>query len=366
MINILVTGVGGPTPRSFVRAVKQSEHSGAESYRFIGADCDPLAYGLYDRRLFERCYLVPRADHRDYWARINEIIDKEQIRGAVVLPEAEVLEWARNSEKLERNIKLHLPPYRLAAALTDKHSMHEYLEGTAMVPKFGKIEPDSYHYNELAAELGDSFWVRSTQGSSGLGSLKIDSESALRQWLSINEGVDQFIATEYLPGRNMACKMLYFDGDLKRSACAERVEYIMAKVAPSGITGNTSFGRLINEPSLVERSRQALEMVARKTGTELHGVFTVDYKEDSSGDPKITEINIRHVAFTSSIAAGGANLPLDTLEALFHTGTDIPRIDYQFSEQLIFLRDVDADPLVIPESELLHLSEQAVSTRSLS
>jgi len=353
-MNILVTGVGGPTPRSFVRAVKLLGSKLAKSFRFIGVDCDPLAYGLYDQSLFDANYLVPRANEENYWEAINRIIESEDVEGAVVLPEVEVLEWAKNSGKLDRKVKTHLPDYKLASALVNKHRMHEYLEGSPLIPKFSKINPSSYNYRELTEEIGDTFWIRSTEGSSGLGSLKIESESSLDQWISINPGVNEFIATEYLPGRNMACKMLYFDGELKRTACAERVNYIMAKVAPSGITGNTSFGRLINEPELVDLSGKALDAISAELGTGLNGIFTVDYKEDVEGMPKITEINIRHVAFTSSMAAGGANLPSDTLEAMFSTNlSDMKRIDYTYDEPLIFLRDVDSEPIVMREAKLL-------------
>ncbi|MDZ7693177.1 MAG: hypothetical protein U5K69_18995 [Balneolaceae bacterium] len=353
-MNILVTGVGGPTPRSFVRAVKLSDNDLATSVRFIGVDCDPLAYGLYDKTLFDAHYVVPRADDGDYWKVLNEIINREDIDGAVVLPEVEVLEWSRNRQELEMPVKVHLPDFKLASALVNKHRLHEYLDGSPLIPKFSRINPSSYNYDSLTDELGQTFWIRSTEGSSGLGSLKIESQSALAQWLSINEGVSEFIATEYLPGRNMACKMLYFDNELKRTACAERVNYIMAKVAPSGITGNTSFGRLINEPELVQLSQNALESISDELGTGLNGIFTVDYKEDAEGAPKITEINIRHVAFTSSIAAGGANLPMDTLEAMFKgNGTTMERVDYTYDEPLIFLRDVDSEPIIMKESELL-------------
>src|SRR5699024_10338841 len=223
-----------------------------------------------------------------------------------------------------------------------------------LIPKVRKINIASYNYDALAEELGNIFWVRSTEGSSGLGSLKIESELALSQWISINPEVREFIATEYLSGKNMACKMLYFDGKLKRSACAERIEYIMAKIAPSGVTGNTSFGRLINEPLLVDLSEQALELISSDLNTGLNGIFTVDFKEDAEGNPKITEINIRHVAFTSSIARGGANLPADTIKWMFKSNySDMKRIDYEYEEPLIFLRDVDSEPIVMREADLL-------------
>lgn len=354
MKNILITGVGGPTPRSFVRAVKLDDYSLKQQYRFIGVDCNPLAYGLYDRSLFDKSYVVPKATYPEYWSRINQIIGKENIDAAVILPEEEVLEWSLNNSKLVFDVATHLPEYKLAKALVNKHRMHKLLRGSSTVPGFIKIAPSSYNYQEIVERLGRVFWVRSTKGSSGLGSLKIESEGALLQWISINEGVEEFIATEYLPGRNMACKMLYFDGTLKRTACAERVNYIMAKIAPSGVTGNTSFGRLINEPNLVELSEKALKTIANELDSKLHGIFTVDFKEDTYGNPKITEINVRHVAFTSSIAAGGANIPADTLKAMFSDmGANMERIDYNYKEPLIFLRDVDSEPIVMKESNLL-------------
>ncbi|WP_340106948.1 hypothetical protein [Rhodohalobacter sp. 8-1] len=353
MKTILVTGVGGPTPRSFVRAVKMAEGL-SEEYRFIGVDCNPLAYGLYDRNLFDKAFTVPRADDAGYWEVINDIIETEEIEGAVILPEVEVLEWAKNSgSKLTSSIKVHMPEYDLANTLVNKHRLHDLLEETDWVPAFRRVDPDNYSYDDLSVEVGDVFWIRSTEGSSGLGSLKIESESALAQWISINSDVKEFIATEYLPGRNMACKMLYFDGKLSRTACAERVNYIMAKVAPSGITGNTSFGRLINEPDLVAISEETLRFISDEVGSDLNGIFTVDFKEDADGVPKITEINIRHVAFTSSIAAGGANLPADTLETLFSGSLSPERIDYTYGEGLIFLRDVDSVPIIMKEKELL-------------
>lgn len=353
-MKILMTGVGGPTPRSFVRAVKQTGSSLSKSMQFTGVDCDPLACGLYDKSLFDSTHLVPRADDPEYWPAINEIIRKEEIEAAVVLPEVEVLEWAKNRSRLEKPVKTHLPDHDLATTLVNKHRLHKILEGSPVIPKYRKIDPASYDYDRLVALVGNSFWIRSTEGSSGLGSLRIESEASLAQWISLNRGVREFLATEYLPGRNMACKLLYFDGELKRTACAERVHYIMAKVAPSGITGNTSFGRLINEPGLVKISEETLETIASGLGTVLNGIFTVDFKEDAADNPKITEINIRHVAFTSSIAAGGANLPLDTLEAMFlENRSAMKRIDYTYDEPLIFLRDVDSLPIVMREEDLL-------------
>ncbi|MCZ2340013.1 MAG: hypothetical protein LC127_17860 [Chitinophagales bacterium] len=148
--------------------------------------------------------------------------------------------------------------------------------------------------------------------------------------------------------------MLYYKGKLIRSASAERVNYIMAKVSPSGITGNTSFGRLINDDHAYEAARKALDFMFDLTGAEKHGFYTVDLKEDKNGIPKVTEINVRHVAFTQCFALGGANLCEDTIRLLDNDksfDTNFKR--YEFEEGLIFLRDVDEHPIIMNESELI-------------
>lgn len=350
---ILVTGVGGPTPRSFVRAIKMFGGEFKDSFEFFGVDSNRLAYGLYDKDLFYKTQIVPRADDSKYWNAINSIIVENEIDAAIILPELEVLEWARNQNQLIRKIKLHLPDYKLAKEMVNKFKVHEILKNTNYVPVFLKLDPVDYSYEKLKEELGETFWIRGTEGSSGLGSLKIESERMLTQWISMNDNISEFIATEYLPGRNLACKLLYFNNNLLATACGERVNYIMAKTAPSGVTGNTSFGRLLNEPGLVKVATDALNIISKKIGVELNGIFTVDLKEDIAGIPKITEINIRHVAFTSSFAAGGANLPLQTLLVLFNEISDSSEtIHYHFKDNYIFLRDVDVNPILIKESEL--------------
>ena len=129
----------------------------------------------------------------------------------------------------------------------------------------------------------------------------------------------------------------------------------MAKVAPSGITGNTSFGRLLNEPKLVDVATKAMDKMFEYTRSKKHGFYTVDFKEDSNGIPLITEVNVRHVAFTQCFAAGGANFTEDIISLLIND----PSFDhayqmYTFEEGLIFLRDVDAEPILMHEDELLN------------
>lgn len=348
-MRILVTGVGGPTPRSFVKSIKN--FGSFYRYEFIGTDCNPLAIGLYQNELFKATHLVPRVDSPDYWPAITAIIKQEQVDYALVLPELEVLEWARCNEAGTLPCAALLPDHKLATTLVDKSTMTAVLAAHGLVPRSFSFER---HQLPEAFELDFPFWVRSATGSSGLGALKVSSTQELQNWIHINQNVTTFLASEFLPGRNLACKLPYGNGKLLRSAVAERVNYIMAKVAPSGITGNTSFGRLLNDKHVVEVAKSAMDILFEQTGAPKHGFFTVDLKEDAAGIPKITEVNVRFVAFNQCYAAGGANLAEDFLRVMHGDAQfDTSYKQYEFEDDLIFLRDVDELPIVMKESDLL-------------
>ncbi|AWI27119.1 hypothetical protein HYN49_00230 [Flavobacterium pallidum] len=90
------------------------------------------------------------------------------------------------------------------------------------------------------------------------------------------------------------------------------------------------------------------------TGAAQHGFFTVDFKEDENGKPYITEVNVRHVAFTQCFAAGGANFASDTVRLLDNDADfDHGYKMYEFEKDLIFLRDVDSLPILMKEHQLL-------------
>lgn len=351
-LTILITGVGGPTPRSFAIALKK--YSSYKKYRFIATDSNPLAIGLYQADLFDKAYVVPKATDTTYWSVINKIVYDNNIDIAVILPEVEVKEWSRMQKSgALLPCKCLLPDHSMAETLIDKAKMTDFLKSQEVVPPSVKFHRTQINASDIGKSLGFPFWVRSASGTSGLGSLKVTSTQELLNWVDINPGVSDFLASAYLPGRNLACKLLYWNGRLLRSACAERINYIMAKVAPSGITGNTSFGRLVNEPKLVKIASEALEHLFAITKAKQHGFYTVDFKEDSTGKPFITEINVRHVAFTQCLAAAGANFAEDTIRLLDNDSTfDQNEYHYTFAPGLIFLRDVDALPIIMSESDL--------------
>lgn len=352
-MNILITGVGGPTPRSFAIALKK--YGNYKKYHLIGTDINPHSIGLYQKNLFDYSYIIPKAVEPNYWQAIETIISKHQIEYAIILPELEVEVWSKRQKLAKLPCKALIPNASVVSTLVDKAKMTTVLNELGVVPQSYAFDPKKIKLSNVFDVLASPFWVRSTKGTSGLGSLKVDNLDSLKNWIQINPMISEFIASTFLSGRNLAVKLLYFNGKLVRSATAERVNYIMAKVAPSGITGNTSFGRLLNEPTLVKSAIKAMDVIFESANAAKHGFFTIDFKEDDKGASFITEINVRHVAFTQCFAAGGANFAEDTMRLLSEdTSFDQHYKMYEFEKDLIFLRDVDNLPILMKESDLLN------------
>ena len=351
-MRILVTGVGGPTPASVAVSLKCfSKHA---QYWLLGVDANPLATGLYRKELFERTAVVPPAYSQEYWPAIESLVEQYDIDLALVQPEVEVVEWSRRGRECGLPCKALLPDYDLARLLVDKAKMSDALRDTGLVPASIVLDRDLAKIDEVEGGLPYPFWIRASSGSSGLGSLLVEDRGSLKSWVRINKDVKTFLCSEYLPGRNLACKLLYYEGRPLRAACAERLEYIMAKVAPSGITGNTSFVRFLNEGRPVELALQAMNRLFEVADAQKHGFFTLDFKEDERGEPRITEVNVRNVAFNGCFAQLGANFSEDIVRLL----VDDPKLDrnfeqYKFDDGYVFVRDVDVEPIVMRESDLL-------------
>ena len=85
---------------------------------------------------------------------------------------------------------------------------------------------------------------------------------------------------------------------------------------------------------------------------QAHGILSFDLKEDKNGNMKVTEVNIRHMAYTGVMAQVGFDLIEDSIRIMEDGNADnIVRDQYHhYDKPYIFFRDVDIEPVVL-ESE---------------
>lgn len=342
-MNILFTGIGGPTPLGLARSIKAA----FPEFRCVGVDGSPWSASLYHSEIFDATYRIVSGSAPNYWDVITEIVEKESIDFAFVVPETEVLVWSERQQASTLPCRALIPDFGLASFCFDKFRVAKTLYPLGLTPKTIAFESNDAIEN-TERSIPYPFWIRIKSGAGALGALKISSRKDLRTWLSLYGDRRDFIISEFLPGRNYACKLLYINGELCQHASAERIDYLLAAAAPSGISGMCARGRLLNRPDLVERSITALTGVSKELKAELNGMFTVDFKENTDGTPLITEINIRHVSFNYAFTLGGINFAETTLRRCLdiHEKEDLPT---QFTKESFFIRGVDAPIRLIPD-----------------
>jgi carbamoyl-phosphate synthase large subunit len=353
-LNILVTGACGVTPRAIARSLRASQaFSGAT---LVGADRGGNWYGFYEG-LYDRVYRVSQPGDPGYAELLVEICTKEEIDAALVGPEAEVLFWSGR----EFPVPTLLPPPGLVEIAISKGKLYEALRETGLVPRYRiATREELLERRELDLD-GGPVWLRdySEASSSGIGSIQVTEPEEAYAWAYLNPGISSFMVAEHLPGRNIACTLLFHDDELLKAGCYERLEYFMGHLAPSGVTGNINRGRLLNDERARALAEQAVRFVGGVTGARAHGLLTVDLREDRTGALKVTEINVRHVAATSALAAGGANMAeaqvLATLGRIEEIGETVPH----FPEDNVILRDIDGAPLWLTGYRELAVGEHA-------
>ncbi len=354
MKTILITGIGGLTPRSIATIIRENH----PDYRLIGCDIEKKAIGFFmkdktGRKIIDKCFIAPRCDSPEYFPFIERVVADNEIDYAFVQPESEIVEWG---QYYDEHGKFPCPVFmgckRLSESLRDKSIMAELLKGTDFIPKTIKVSQENPRFEDVEKEIGFPCWIRATEGTGGFGSLRLDDIITYKSWLFINRHIPEFTVSEFLSGRHLANEMLYYNGEYVKGAALECVEYVMANTAPSHVTGNTHFGRFLNENRINKFCDECIKYIEKKLGVLAHGIFSFDLKEDKDGNMKVTEVNIRHMAYTGVLAHVGFDLVEDTIR--IHEDGDsrnVVRDPYHFYDKpYVFLRDVDIEPIVF-ESE---------------
>lgn len=354
MKTILMTGIGGLTPRSIAKVIRENH----KDYRIIGCDVEKKAMGFFMKGLLDEYYICPRCTSPEYFPWIESLVKDRKIDYAFVQPESEIVQWG---DYYEQNGKYPCPVFMgsklLSESLRDKSIMAELLEGTRYIPKTIKVTQENPRFAEVENEIGFPCWIRATEGTGGLGSLKLDDLSSYKSWLFINSSIPEFTVSEFLTGRHLANEMLYYNGEYVKGAALECVEYVMANTAPSHVTGNTHFGRFLNEDRINRFCDECIKYLENKLGVPAHGILSFDLKEDAQGELKVTEVNIRHMAYTGVMAQVGFDLIEDTIKIMEDGNAE--RVErnqfYHYKKPYIFLRDVDVEPIILDSEEIFDI-----------
>ena len=295
---VLVTGAGGPSGISILRAME------GEPVEMLAADIDPYAAGLYlvgaDRR-----FLLPRGDDPRFASDLLARCSREGIDVVVPTVDTELLPLARMRTEFEA--KLVLASEATLAVCLDKWELAQRCASRVRVPWTvvvdGAFDPD-------AIELPAIVKPRSGSGSRGIRLVERRSE------LEALERDGTLLVQEHLPGPEHSLDVLArSDGHVAAVVPRERLK------VDSGIAVT---GRTLHDDGLDAFAREVAAAI------ELTTVANVQVKEDADGEPALLEVNPRFPGTMPLTIAAGVDMPrLAIGEAL---GTPIPDGPLEFDD----------------------------------
>jgi carbamoyl-phosphate synthase large subunit len=352
MKRILVTGAGGPAGVNFIMSLKIAP----EKTFVVGTEASIYFIHLIPT---DKKYLVPNAAEPGYIARLSEIIQEERIEFVHAQPDVEVAAISENREKLKA--KVFLPSRDTIRVCQDKlESAKVWEKSNIPVAKFLELQNER-DVDQAFEELGNPIWIRARHGAGGRGSTLACNKETAHAWIKYwkSRGMNwQFIAQEYLPGRNIGFHSLWKNGELIVSMARERIEYIYPNLAPSGVTGTPSVQRTIHDDYVNDVGTKAVLAIDKN----FTGIACVDLKENKDGIPCVTEINAGRMfttsfffSYASQVLRGDyyGNIPYLYVKLAF--GEQIPHIPKYnvLPENIYWIRHIDAPAKIVKDGKVI-------------
>jgi predicted ATP-grasp superfamily ATP-dependent carboligase len=334
---ILVTGAGGSAASNFVYSLRLA----AEPFFVVGADISPYHLELAD---VDARYLLPRADDPAYIDELNALIELERVEFVHPQPDPETVKIS--SRRADIAARTFLPNDVAVQICQDKVATARRLaEADVPVPLFCRPSSETDLADataQLVADRGKA-WVRALRGAGSRASLPVmtgaQAVAWVRYWSEMRGlSLDDFMVSEFLPGREFAFQSLWRDGEIVTSQARERLEYVFGHLTPSGQSSSPSVARTVQRRDVNDAAARAV----RAIDSAATGVFCVDLKENAEGAPVVTEINAGRFFTTSNfLAQAGANMPHTYVRLGYgETVEDLPKFD-AVEADLYWVRMID-------------------------
>lgn len=341
MIRILLLGAGGSAGINFVKALRLAK----EKFYIVGVD--PNKYYLEMSPVDKRCVVSKeRGKEKEYIKKLNKIILKEQLvfTHAQPDPEVKILSDYRSAIK-SRTL---LPSKKAIDIFQDKLLTYKHLYQKMVPVAETKLIKNKETLRKIFTLSNMTVWLRARKGAGGKASLPTQKFEHAKMWIEywVERGLkwDDFLAHEYLPGKEVSWLSIWKDGKLICSQAKERVEWVQGNVSPSGVAGTTAIQKTVHDDRINEICMKTILAVENNP----NGIFVVDTKENSKGIPCVTEVNPGRF-FTTSLfyATLGVNMPLIFVK--LGLGLPIEKVSqYNATERDVYwIRVTDGGPTMV-------------------
>jgi len=316
--NVLVLGSGGNAARNFVSSLR------LDSTINVVVGCDISASATK----YNNCdynYIAPRVPKEKLQFYLD-LIKKHSISYIHAQPDQEVKFLAENKNSF--NINGSFFNLELCDIFSDKllcqSIWSEKLGLNYLSSKLTQCTEDMF--DTIVSKSGKA-WVRAISGAGSRGALPVSTLKQAMNWASYWEEekglpIENFMVSEFLPGKEYAVQTLWWNGELKHLQARERIEYVFARQMPSGQSSTPSIAQIVNSPIVESRAIETVTAIDKKP----HGIYCIDLKTNSDNNIIPMEINYGRL-FTTSLffSKVGMNTPVDIIK--LSCGEDIqPKI----------------------------------------
>lgn len=308
-VNILITSVSRKVwlVKAFKDALRQEGING----KVISADINNLSAGLY---VSNRHYLVPPSSDQNFIPTILEICKKENIKLLIPTRDGELLLFAKNKEKFEKQgTHVIVSNPEIIEICNDKYRFYQFLtRNNIPTPKTYISEQINFpfiHYPLL---------VKSRYGSGSRSVFKVKNEEELKFFINY---VPNPIIQEFANGKEYTIDLLTdFNGKVLTVVPRERIETFC---------GESYKGKTVKDIKMIEYAKN----LAEKLGTIGH--ITIQCIKNDAGI-KFIEVNPRFGGGAILGIKSGANTPLLILRLI--NGKGLKSQIGEFKENIIMLR----------------------------
>lgn len=346
-IKVFLTGAGGSASANVFDSLRMSN----VKYYVVGADVSNVR--LHLSQTLSRC-TIPLASSPGFVSSVTKAAMAYGIDVLHVQPDPEVRTVSRHRADIP--LRHFLPSDNAILLASDKAEFAAAMaHSNVHVPQstdFKTLEDCREKIDTLLA-VHERVWVRARVGAGARASLPVSTTQQAVNWIewwTSEKGmtIDQFMASEMLPGPEFAFQSVWQNGQLVVGQARERVEYLYGFLTPSGQSSTPSVARTTSDQSVNELAVRAIKALDSRP----HGVYCVDIKTSADGKHCVTEINAGRFFTTSNFfAAAGVNMPDMAMRAAM--GEDLPVIGLSpLSDDLYWIRNVDMGYVLVPADEL--------------
>ena len=277
---IFVTGAGGPSAISILRAMRHAPAT------LLAGDIDPYAAGLYLVPAEHRA-LLPRGDDPHLTDELLALCERRAVDVLVPTVDTELLPLARERDRFAAaGVTLVVAQEDTLSVCLDKAALAERCSGAVHVPLTIVVDAA---FDPAACTLPVIVKPRSGSGSRGIRLLE------RREELDALERDSTLLVQQHLPGPEYSLDVLArADGRVVAVVPRERLK------VDSGIAVT---GRTLHDPRLDTFARRVAELIGLTT------VANVQVKEDGAGEPALLEVNPRFPGTMPLTVASGVDMP---------------------------------------------------------